>query len=472
MEELGDVGKSHSPLHGFAYDGYPIYGPYQAANTLAVSCWQTRDYSATSATGCSDGTRSCVLKDPYNYKSGTTTATYSGPTIGATVTSQSSNSITASSGVYFEDYFFNSSCYARGGQYLDSHKGHDHGSYGYHYHLTMDSSGTPTFPYSLGPKYYGCLPSNSQVCGSSYLYGASAQSSSSYTSGTSSCGRTAAETNLQCTSSSFTVTTKAPGVSPTMAPSSVSVSKAPTLAPTRTPTKAPVIAASQVPSIAPTSSAPVVAPTYTPSVSSAPTLVSSSPTMAPTGSPTVAAVPTTKIDYSCLHWSNWKLNRNGNYSTIFSSLTDILTSNYISSSSARRRLQLPPPPSGTGGGTGGGSGPSAAPSTKSTSTSSSTSTLTTGWKVTFKGIPLYYHNMSSADISKLNSRPKASTDFSTSGKTTAKAGTYYSFGSSLGYSSTGCTLGYWPPGPVCPSGSDRSYVFPVKPAPENSTSKY
>ena len=43
---------------------------------------------------------------------------------------------------------------------------------------------------------------------------------------------------------------------------------------------------------------------------------------------------------------------------------------------------------------------------------------------------------------------QASRDFTT-GKTTAKAGTVYSFGSNIGYSSTACTLGYWPPGPDC-----------------------
>jgi len=147
----------------------------------------------------------------------------------------------------------------------------------------------------------------------------------------------------------------------------------------------------------------------------------------------------TAVDYSCLHWNNWKHNTNNNYSSIFKSFTDILSSSYISSSS-RRQL-------------------------------TSTTTLTTGWKVTFKGIPIYYHNMTEADITKLNSRPQASSDFSSNSKTTATAGTYYQFGSDLGYSSTQCTKGYWPPGPDCPSPTDRSYVFPIKPAPENSTSK-
>jgi hypothetical protein len=31
-----------SPLHGFSFDGYPIYGPYHADGTLVVSCWQVR----------------------------------------------------------------------------------------------------------------------------------------------------------------------------------------------------------------------------------------------------------------------------------------------------------------------------------------------------------------------------------------------------------------------------------------------
>jgi hypothetical protein len=51
-------------------DSYPIYGPYQASGQLAVSCWQKRDYSATSATGCSDGKRSCQLNDQWDYTQG------------------------------------------------------------------------------------------------------------------------------------------------------------------------------------------------------------------------------------------------------------------------------------------------------------------------------------------------------------------------------------------------------------------
>lgn len=69
MSELNDVGDSHSPIHGFAYDGYPVYGPYQDADTLAVSCWQARDYDSAE-TGCVGGGRTCQLVSAYDYTQG------------------------------------------------------------------------------------------------------------------------------------------------------------------------------------------------------------------------------------------------------------------------------------------------------------------------------------------------------------------------------------------------------------------
>ena len=150
---LDDVGDGHSPVHGFAYDSFPVYGPYQAANTLAVSCWQARDYSASSPTGCANGDRSCQLVDQYDYTLGTTTVS-DGPSITSTLPEH--NPLDAVSGIYFEDYFWNYSCSAQGEQYLDEHNGHRHGTLGYHYHLTVDSDLNPTFPYAVGPKFYGC----------------------------------------------------------------------------------------------------------------------------------------------------------------------------------------------------------------------------------------------------------------------------------------------------------------------------
>lgn len=99
-----------------------------------------------------------MLKDEFDYTKGTKTASSSGPDIGATLSTQSSNTVIASSGVYYEDYFWNSTCSSRGGQYLNQYNGHDHDGLGFHYHLTIDSTLTPTFPYTAGPKYYGCQP--------------------------------------------------------------------------------------------------------------------------------------------------------------------------------------------------------------------------------------------------------------------------------------------------------------------------
>ena len=31
-----DDGSAHSPVIGFAFDGYPVYGPYESADTLAM----------------------------------------------------------------------------------------------------------------------------------------------------------------------------------------------------------------------------------------------------------------------------------------------------------------------------------------------------------------------------------------------------------------------------------------------------
>jgi len=97
-QKLGDFGLSHSPIHGFSTDGYPIYGPYQAINTLASSCWSKRDYSS-SVLGCgTSGLRTCLLKNPLDYKQGTQFTFYWGP-----------SATTSASGAYKQDYYYNAS---------------------------------------------------------------------------------------------------------------------------------------------------------------------------------------------------------------------------------------------------------------------------------------------------------------------------------------------------------------------------
>ena len=169
-EKLNEDGNAHSQVWGFASDGFPIYGPYQGKNLLAKSCWAKRDYSSTSPTGCSTGTRTCILKDEYDYTAGTSTLTSSkyGPDLDDETETQSGNNIIAEVGVYYQDYFYDSTCFAKGGEYLNENNGHDHDNLGFHYHFTIDESKNPIFPYSVGPKFYGCVlassNSESQCC--------------------------------------------------------------------------------------------------------------------------------------------------------------------------------------------------------------------------------------------------------------------------------------------------------------------
>ena len=164
-EQIGDVGTDHSPVYGFAQDGYPIYGPWQSNGVLAESCWIARDYSAaTSAGGCEDGTRSCQLVDNMDVSQGVASAS-AGPGLTEEVISQSGNPILAESGVYFEDYYYSADCSVQGEAYLDQYNGHDtDDGRGYHYHVTVtdDSQNQtlgidyyPRFPYFLGPSIYG-----------------------------------------------------------------------------------------------------------------------------------------------------------------------------------------------------------------------------------------------------------------------------------------------------------------------------
>ena len=128
---------SHSPLIGFAFDGYPIYGPYgySSANdsTSSIKLIQTsyKKRSITARTTLSNGT---VL-----------TSAYYGPTINTTYPL----------GSYIEDYEFSS-----GYGDLDKYNGRycktpEYPSGTYAYFVSVDSTLTPSYPYILGPYFYG-----------------------------------------------------------------------------------------------------------------------------------------------------------------------------------------------------------------------------------------------------------------------------------------------------------------------------
>lgn len=167
QEQLADTGQGHSPIYGFAADGYPVHGPWVATGTLAQSCWKPRNYEdPASPTGCGvAGARSCLLVNPLAPGQGTTPAPSVGPRTDATVISLSGNAFVVTSGYYFEDYYYDAACSTQGLAFLDEHNGHEHDGLGYHYHVTRTDNGDGTFrdafPYFIGPTYAGTLPPGS-----------------------------------------------------------------------------------------------------------------------------------------------------------------------------------------------------------------------------------------------------------------------------------------------------------------------
>lgn len=117
---------AHSPLIGYAYDGFPIYGGYGYANV--------------------DGTGGIArMKSSYSLSSNTTRA--NGPDVDATYFN----------GYFREDYEFVSSTAE---DYLDEHNGrfsvtpeYPNGTYAYF--ATVNTDWTSAYPYVVGPTFYG-----------------------------------------------------------------------------------------------------------------------------------------------------------------------------------------------------------------------------------------------------------------------------------------------------------------------------
>lgn len=170
-EQIGDAGTAHSPIYGYAADGYPVHGPWHANGVRAQSCWKTRDYDTPSpVTGCGTAKkRTCLLVDRLDPTQGTVAAANPGPDTDAVELSHAMDPYTVVSGFYFEDYWFDAACAAAGGEFLDEHNGHDHDGLGYHYHQTDE------FPYNVGPEYAGELfPNAIQSCSATPAAAASA----------------------------------------------------------------------------------------------------------------------------------------------------------------------------------------------------------------------------------------------------------------------------------------------------------
>ena len=127
----------HSPLIGFAYDGFPIYGAYAYKNT--------------------DGTGGIVrMKSSYTLRNITTRTTYFN---GTTVTAGPSVSTTYPLGYFKEDYQYNTTTVSTP-DFLDDHNGRfcvtpEYPSGIYCYFATVDSNWNSTYPYVVGPTFYG-----------------------------------------------------------------------------------------------------------------------------------------------------------------------------------------------------------------------------------------------------------------------------------------------------------------------------
>jgi len=128
---------AHSPLIGFAYDGFPIYGAYAYKNT--------------------NGTGGIVrMKSSYTLRNITTRTTYY---TGTTVTAGPPVSATYPLGYFREDYQYNTTSAATP-DYLDEHNGRfcvtpEYPNGTYCYFATVDARWNSAYPYVVGPTFYG-----------------------------------------------------------------------------------------------------------------------------------------------------------------------------------------------------------------------------------------------------------------------------------------------------------------------------
>jgi hypothetical protein len=126
----------HSPLIGFAYDGYPVYGAYGYKNT--------------------NGTGGIVrMKSSYQLRNITTRTTDAS---GASVTPGPAVNTTYFLGYFIEDYEFIS--HTGQSDYLDTHNGRfcvtpEYPAGTYAYFCTVDANWNSAYPYAVGKTFYG-----------------------------------------------------------------------------------------------------------------------------------------------------------------------------------------------------------------------------------------------------------------------------------------------------------------------------
>ena len=126
----------HSPLLGFAYDGYPIYGPYGYSNPLDSNSSITRMKSSYT-------TRNITVRT--HYADGTNVT--DGPPVNTSFPI----------GWYREDYEYVANSAS---DYLDIHNGRfsktpEYPNGTYCYYTTVDNNYNSVYPYVVGPYFYG-----------------------------------------------------------------------------------------------------------------------------------------------------------------------------------------------------------------------------------------------------------------------------------------------------------------------------
>ncbi len=140
----------HSGIVGYAFDSYPVYGPYAYANangTGGIVRMRTsyRQRTITLRTTLPDGT---ILP-----------STQYGPPVNATFPL----------GHYIEDFEYVAALGT-----LDQYNGRtcvtpEYPSGTYAYFITIDSAGNSAYPYILGPEYYGVLVPGNTGAGSGHI---------------------------------------------------------------------------------------------------------------------------------------------------------------------------------------------------------------------------------------------------------------------------------------------------------------
>ncbi len=123
----------HSPLIGYAYDGFPIYGAYGYLNAKGTGG---------------------IVRMKSSYHLSTNTTRLNGPVVGAVVGTQ-----TFFNGYFREDYVYTPTS-AGTPDYLDEHNGRfcvtpEYPLGIYCYFATVDTNWNSAYPYVVGPTFYG-----------------------------------------------------------------------------------------------------------------------------------------------------------------------------------------------------------------------------------------------------------------------------------------------------------------------------